>query len=269
MPFLIADASAHQGDNPPWGALAAHPDMVGIILKISEGLSYAPTAWLARNWPAVRAVGGTRYGSTWFRGAYHYLRVDQDGAKQADFFCDAVDRAGGWSSGDMLPFVDAEASQNSGATKAQIIACVSAFAKRVRERTGRGTLYYGRGFLRDYGIASRMGCVGIWNAGYTGGTMPLSGLAPSWSRDDVVLWQYTDGQAANPPPPNLPHRIPGFNKADGSPIGLDLNVYVDGARKPMIGRLRQRLLGSVLDSLVVLALLALGAVLVSRYLPIA
>lgn len=264
MPLLIADASAHQGDAPPWAALAAYPDMCGVIVKISEGLTYAPRAWLARNWPAVRLAGGTRYGSSWFRGAYHYLRIDQDGAAQADFFLDAIEKAGGWGSGDMMPFVDAEASQNSGATKERIIACVSAFANRIKARTGRGTIYYGRGFMRDYDIKSRMGCVAVWNAGYTGGTMPMTGLSPAFSREDVVLWQYTDGSDKNPPPPGLPHRIPGFNKPNGTPIGLDLNVYVDGSRKPMISRMRLRLLGSALDSLVLLALIALGAVLLSR-----
>lgn len=256
MPFLVADASAHQGDNPNWRALADHPDMVGIILKISEGVHYAPSSWLAKHWPAVRAVGGARYGETWFRGAYHYLRINVDGAKQADFFLDAIERAGGWASGDMMPFVDAEASNNDGATRESVIACVSAFARRIRERTGRGTIFYGRGFMRDLGIVSRMGCVAVWNAGYTGSTMPMTGLAPAFDRDDVVLWQYTDGNS--PAPPGLPKSIAGFAG------GLDLNVYVDGNRKPLIGRLRSRLLGSPLDSLTVLALLAFGALLLSR-----
>lgn len=257
MAFLVADVSAHQGDAPNFKALAAHPGMVGVIVKISEGVSYAPATWLKRNWSAAKAAGGTlRYGETWFRGAYHYLRIDVDGAKQADYFLDAIERAGGWGRGDMLPFVDAESSHNEDATAAQVIACVSAFARRVKERTGRGTIYYGRGFMRNLSIASRMGCVAVWNAGYTA-TMPMTGLAPAFSRDDVVLWQYTDGTNGSTQH-KLPLTIPGFGGA------VDLSVCVDGARKVTIGTIRRRLLGSVLDSLAVLALIALGAVLLSR-----
>jgi len=256
MPFLVADVSRHQGDRVAFDVIAAHPDMVGVIVKISEGLHYAPREWIAHNWPAARAAGGVRYGDTWFRGAYHYLRINVDGAKQADFFLDAIERAGGWGHGDMMPFVDAEASNNEDATREDVIECVSAFARRIKERTGRGTIYYGRGFMRDLGIASRMGCVAIWNAGYTA-TMPMTGLAPAFDRDDVVLWQYTDGTNGSTAH-GLPLKLPGWSG------GLDLNVYVDGNRKPLIGRLRSRLLGSALDSLTVLVLIAVGALLLSR-----
>lgn len=256
-PFLIADASHWTGEDPPWEVLAAHPLMAGVIIKATQGLSYAPT-WFTRHWPRVRDVARLRYGDTWFRGCYHYLDCTVDGEAQADYFLDHVERAGGWGNGDIMPIVDVERGGPNGNVDAQqVIAVTEAFARRVRARTGRGVILYGRGIMRDLGITSRMGCDWVWNPSYTR-EMVTNGLAPAWSVDDVVLWQYAGDGAGDSSAHGLPLTIDGF------PKDMDMSVFVDGGRRPNLGSLRRRLLGSLLDNLFVLALLLAAAVALSR-----
>lgn len=248
-PFLIVDAASYAGENPPWGVLVAHPNVCGVIIKATQGTSYRPS-WFARNWSQVREVAGSRYGDTWFRGCYHYLTFDVDGAKQADYYLAAVEAAGGWGRGDIMPIVDVElGGPNGDATAREIIDTTTAFARRVKQVLGRGVILYGRGAMRDLGIQSRMGCDAVWNPSYTD-TMVMNGLGPSWSRDDVVLWQYAGDGVGDARVHGLPLTLAGF------PSNMDMSVYVDGARKPSLASLRRRLLGSPLD---VMLLLGLGA----------
>ncbi|HEX7096680.1 MAG TPA: glycoside hydrolase family 25 protein [Acidimicrobiales bacterium] len=231
-PFLFADASHWQGESPDWKLIAEH--CTGIILKATQGLHYAPS-WFVRHWQAVRDVGGDRYGSTWLRGAYHYLDFFASGAHQADVFLDHVDKAGGWGHGDIMPIVDVErGGGNRDADGQMVIARVEAFVGRVKARTGRNVILYGRGAMRDLAIRSMMGCVGVWNPSYTR-TMRTEGLP--CEVDDVLLWQYTDGSAGDASVHGCPLRLPGWKG------GLDLSVAVDGARKPELERVCERLLG--------------------------
>lgn len=234
-PYLFVDLyPLDLGKSPPWEVLAGTPGYVGAILKAMDGTRYADGGWFNANWPALREAGGDRYGATWFRGAYLFLEFGQDGAAQADAYLDAVDAAGGWDSGDILPAVDVEQGgerhPNRKAGKDQVIACVTACAERLRERTGRRVMLYGRGAMRDLGIDSKMGCDVVWNPAYTS-TMVRHGLE-AWELDDIVLWQYCgDGTAAFD---KLPHEVPNFGK-------VDISVYIDGARKPTLESLRARL----------------------------
>jgi GH25 family lysozyme M1 (1,4-beta-N-acetylmuramidase) len=267
MPFLVADVSAHQGDAPNFGALAEK--CVGVILKATQGTHYHPS-WFAKNWRRARNAGGARYGTSWFRGAYHYLEFDTDGAAQADYFLDAIEAAGGWGAGDMHVFVDvewgnpdsgnewsaAQARRQMAATTQQIIACVTSFANRIKLRSGRKTILYGRGVLRDRRITSRMGCAGVWNAGYTA-KMPLNGLE-GWSADDVVLWQYTDGDGYQAQSLGLPRLIEAFGQR------VDLNVVVDGPRKVTLDTVRSRLVHSRIVTILACVGLVLAALLASR-----
>jgi GH25 family lysozyme M1 (1,4-beta-N-acetylmuramidase) len=248
-PFLVGDTSAYNPE-PNFEALAADPRMVGIVLKATEGVSYAPP-WFLRQWSRARAAGGVRYGFTWLRGAYHYLRFMEDGARQADFYLAHVDRAGGWGFGDILPIVDVErGGANAGVSDAGLVVdCVSAFAERVRARTGRDVILYGRGAMRDLGITSKMGCARVWTPNY-GPTMTRRGLE-AWSLDDIAMWQYTDGNS--PGPANLPVRIPGFSGA------LDLSVVIAGNRQPWLFDVHHKLRMNRLDPAVV-AMLAGAAV---------
>jgi lysozyme len=260
-PFLIVDASAHTGAAPRWDVLAAHPNVVGVIIKATQGTSYAP-AWFHEHWPRVRDVARARYGDTWFRGAYHYLEFLQDGAKQADFFLDAIDRAGGWGAGDIHPIVDVElggpGARNRDASAAQIIACTTAFARRVKDRTGRRVMLYGRGAMRDLGINSKMGCDVVWNPSYTR-TMVTNGLS-AWKLDDVALWQYAGDGAGDASVHGLPLSIPGFSS------NMDLSVYIDGDRKPTLDGLRRRLVSSGLTTVIAAVVLFIAALVASRTL---
>jgi len=215
-PVLLVDLYWKDLRSPPkWDRLAARPGYVGAILKATEGVSYAGARWFVENWPRVRAAGGSRCTTSWFRGAYHFLLFHRDGVEQADYFLDTVDRAGGWDDGDLLPIVDVELGgerhPNRRASRDEVIAVVSAWIARVRERTGRKVILYGRGAMRDLGIRSRMGASYLWNPSYTGSMRPCDSIG--WPSSLVPLWQYTDGIT------NLsshPTEVAGFGAVDAS-----------------------------------------------------
>jgi hypothetical protein len=216
QPLLLVDLYwATLGDRPPWDRLAAAPGYAGAILKATEGIVYARASWFVDNWQRLRAAGGARYGASWFRGAYHFLIFGRDGSRQADHYLDTVDRAGGWDRGDLLPIVDVErvgeSHPNYRATRQEVIDVVSAWVARVKSRTGREVMLYGRGAMRDLRIESRMGAARLWNPGYTR-SMPAT-TSVGWPAELVPLWQYTDGRT------NLtsyPATVPGFGAVDAS-----------------------------------------------------
>lgn len=188
------------------GDLGGHPDLAalaaagapwhGCILKATEGTYYTGGEWFRAGWRQVRDLGGFRYGSSWFRGAYHYLIFALDGGAQADYYLRAIDRAGGWSS-DLPPIVDVErAGQRSTPTKAQVEDCVGAFASRIKSLTGRPTILYGGSLLRDLQIESHMGCSWLWIARYASSLPPSAYQSIGWTLAETLLWQYCgDGES--------------------------------------------------------------------------
>jgi GH25 family lysozyme M1 (1,4-beta-N-acetylmuramidase) len=252
QPYLFVDLyslddNALVGERPDWNTLANTKGYFGAILKAWDGKSFNDGGWFQKHWPAVRGAVPDRYGNSWFRGAYLFLEFSQSGAEQADAYLSAVDAAGGWGAGDILPIIDAEqgrearpaangkpavpAHPNRSASKQQVVDCVTECANRIRDRTGRRVILYGRGVMRDLGINDRMGCDLVWNPAYTP-TMVLHGLE-AWDLEDVVLWQYCgDGTAAVA---NLPRSIPNFGTCD-------ISVFVKGAQRPTLQLLRENLL---------------------------
>jgi lysozyme len=216
---LIVDA--YQGDGAKeWAALAAAgAPWHGAILKATQGTYYHDTSWFGQNWRRVRAAGGARYATDWFRGAYHYPDLRQDGAAQADYFLDAVELAGGWGPGDLWPMVDVErAGQREGIGASQVIACVEAFCKRVTSRLGRQVMLYGGSWLADLGITSRMGCSHLAIARYTA-TLPVAVYERiGWDRASLALWQYCGDGAAKLL--GYPNEAPGCGKVDISALVL-------------------------------------------------
>jgi Glycosyl hydrolases family 25 len=208
-PYLFVDLyPLDLGRNPPWSVLVNTQGYVGAIIKAMEGTGYNDGGWFEANWPAVRDAGGDRYDVTWFRGSYLFLRFAAAGAAQADAYLRAIDEAGGWDSGDVLPVIDVELggpkNPNRKASAQQIIDCTTACAERLKEQCGRRVMLYGRGAMRDLAITDHMGCDVVWNPAYTA-TMVRNGLQ-SWDLDDIALWQYCgDGTAAFP---KLPHTCP-------------------------------------------------------------
>jgi len=238
QPYLFVDLyPLDLGPHPPWSVVATTQGFCGAIIKATEGTRYNDSGWFADNWPAVRDAGGDRYGTSWFRGAYLFLKFALSGSDQADAYLQAIDGAGGWDAGDILPIVDVElgGEQNSNrqASAQQVIDCVTDCADRLRQQTGRRVILYGRGAMRDLSINSRMGCDAVWNPSYTA-TMVRHGLE-AWDLEDIVLWQYCgDGNAAID---SLPHEVQGFGK-------IDISVYVKGAQAPTLQMVRESLLGS-------------------------
>jgi GH25 family lysozyme M1 (1,4-beta-N-acetylmuramidase) len=252
QPYLFVDLYSGDegrlvGKRPNWQGLATVSGFFGAILKAWDGTRFNDGGWFQQHWPAVRDAGGEVYGNSWFRGAYLFLELLQDGAQQADAYLKVVDAAGGWDRGDILPIIDVEqgtegrpamsgkpavpAHPNRGASKRQVIDCVTACANRIKESTGRRVILYGRGAIRDLGIKDRMGCDLVWNPAYTP-TMVLHGLE-AWNLEDVVLWQYCgDGTAAVA---NLPSTVPGFGTCD-------LSVFVKGTQIPTLPLVRDNLL---------------------------
>ena len=70
------------------------------IIKSTEGVGYFSERF-NEQWAGAKSVGI-------LRGSYHYLRADQDGAKQADWFLSHVDV----QDGDLPPFLDIEGANN-------------------------------------------------------------------------------------------------------------------------------------------------------------
>ncbi len=231
-PFFIADLYALDlGAYPNFDALVAAPNVVGVILKATQGVQYAPP-WFLNNWERARAAGGDRYGDTWFRGAYHFAMPTTDGGTQADFFLDFVDRAGGWGDGDLPPIWDIEGS--AWTSKQQIIDSSSQFAARVFERTGKTPILYTGAAVRDNDITDHMGFRWLW-------TPHLNMSRADWSLDQYALWQYAgDGKLYNPASAvyGFPLSIPGWGATDMNVV-LDQGGIahdMDNVRSILLGR---------------------------------
>lgn len=265
-PYLFFDLYAHDLDDPktavldvpPFDRLAAVPGMTGGILKATQGTRYSAAEWFVRSWKALCGVGSprlARYGKTWFAGAYHYLEFLQNGADQADFYCNTVEKALGCGSEDwngpswwddpglIKPIVDiefgGERSRNRRASTAQIIDTANAFSDRVKKRTGRGVMLYSRGALRDRKIVDKLGCETVWNPSYTetmvtNGLVTVDGKPGPWKLSDIALWQYGGDGVGDDDKHKLPLTPAGF--------AIDMSVHIAGSAKPSLSTLRATLL---------------------------
>lgn len=197
---LIVDA--YEGDfggSPNIGALVeAGSPWHGIIFKATEGTYYPYTTaqrdWLCRNWLPARILPGVRYNApvgspdVWFRGAYHYLRVDQDAIKQADNFLKLIELAGGWGPGDLWPMVDVESAENPAhASAQQIIDSVELWASKITTAIGRTPMLYGNVYLWERGVKSHMNC----------GTLTVARYAKDLPEDTYhrIGWQLAEPAA--------------------------------------------------------------------------
>lgn len=269
--FIIPDIyPCDLGENPPFhvlpGMVVNGKEVVGCVVKASEGVKWGSKGvkwdpekcsnripwdyedWFKHSWQKIREVAGDRYGVDFFRGCYHFLRLSVDGAKQADYFCDLVDAAGGWGGGDFMPWVDIEeGGQGSWAPQKletitdpvlrrhlsdQLTACATAFIKRFKERTGLRIAVYGRGIFRDLQMTNcKFGADSAINPAYTA-TMPSMDKY-GVPLDDISLWQLSgDGKVFLP---GYPSKLPGWGATDYS-------VYIDGPRTTTLKSLRDRCL---------------------------
>jgi GH25 family lysozyme M1 (1,4-beta-N-acetylmuramidase) len=187
------------GDESVAALIAAGAPWSFIVAKASEGTYYDGGAWLKALWQAALATD--RYGETWFRGAYTYLRADEDGVAQADYFLGCVARAGGWSSGDLWPILDFErGEQPANVSAQQVIDVLSAAAARVKAVTGRAPMRYTGELFRSLGIVDPCGCPLLWCAEYGAALSPKVYTDQGYTLANTWGWQYrgTSPQAAGP-----------------------------------------------------------------------
>lgn len=252
----LDDPRTPQVELPRFGALpglvVSDKEVVGCYIKCSEGLNWGARNedWFRKCWPEIRRVGGDRYGVDWFRGCYHFLRFQQDGAMQADYCLNLIEQAGGWGEGDLMLWVDVEEGGQgnwAGGEKleaikdvtkrarlaAEVTKCTSAFVARVKQRyPGMRVGIYGRGVFRDLGMTKcRFGADGACNPAYTV-TMP-SMTQYGWPLEDVVEWQLCgDGEVYAKGFPSL---LPGWGKTDYS-------VIINGSKRVGTADIRRRCL---------------------------
>jgi hypothetical protein len=253
--FIITDIYPKDlGANPPFdvlpGLVVDGKEVVGCVVKASQSVGWGKEneEWFKRSWKKLREVGGERYGVDFFRGCYHFLLLSVDGKRQADYFCDLIDAAGGWGPGDLMPWVDIEEG-GQGAWVPQkletitdpalrkrladdLTTCATAFIRRFKERTGLRIAVYGRGIFRDLRMTNcKFGSDSAVNPAWTA-TMPTM-EKHGVPLDDISLWQLNgDGTVFAK---GFPSVLPGWGSEDYS-------VYVDGARKTTLKSLRERCL---------------------------
>lgn len=200
MPFFVPDIyQLDIGPTPNFAAIANRSDMVGVILKSTQGVQYAPQ-WFIDNWPRAKVCG--------VRGTYHFGMPTTSGYAQADFCMNLVDRAGGLASTDMPIAWDLEGSAWSSAQ--QIVDISSQFAERIVQRTGRTPILYTGATVRDRQITNKMRYAKMW-------TPHLDMSKAGWPLSSYVLWQYAgDGKLYNPASAvyGFPLAIPGWGATD-------------------------------------------------------
>jgi GH25 family lysozyme M1 (1,4-beta-N-acetylmuramidase) len=195
-PLIVDIYAGDLGGKPDIGALVdAGAPWHGLILKATEGTGYNGGAWFQKYWPEARDRAGDRYCADWFRGAYHYIRLNQPADAQIDLYLSTVDRAGGWGDGDFWPILDLEHANNPDLPAAQIVDKVTEMAELLRARTGRDVTLYGGSLMYDKGITDHMGCQRLWIARYTQTLPAIVYQRVGWQLEDVVMWQYDgDGE---------------------------------------------------------------------------
>lgn len=196
--FLVDVYSGDLRGHPDWQRLAdAGEPWVGAIVKSSEGIQFV-SSWFGTQWRALKTVCPSRYGSTWFRGVYHYWRAGQDPVTQAHVMLGQVQAAGDFDAGDFV-MVDVEGANQPATAGAQIVDGVSAWVAEVKRETGKKVVLYGNIFLAEHGVTDRCGCDALIVARYTP-TLPATiyeRIGWSWSNDagaelpTLLGWQYS------------------------------------------------------------------------------
>lgn len=229
---LIADFYAGDGDINVQAIADAGLPWAGVVLKATQGDYYDGGSWFQRYWPAVRRVGGDRYGVDWLRGAYHYLDFAVSAEKQADAFLRTVDRAGGWGAGDLIAVDVERGGQRAPLTKALVQGVTTRWAQIVHQATGMPIILYGGELIRSLGITDHMGCEAAWVARYSGTLPPATYEGMGWKVEDLWAWQYAGKTTGT----HVDAFLPGY--ATTTPAGLaDISVLT----MPM-ERLRERFL---------------------------
>jgi GH25 family lysozyme M1 (1,4-beta-N-acetylmuramidase) len=225
---LLIDISPHCPQQPDvWARLREDPRFVGAILKGGQGLRDCGR-WVRQHAEAIRAAGIPL-------GYYWYLRLDQDGAAQADAFAKLLAE----HPANMWPIVDVEEGggdgrpSNAKLVKSRGVGLVERvtreFVGRLWLRTGLPTILYTGGWLRGLGLRSMLGCEYLWLSAFT------PRLPAAWyeldlgcPRERLWAWQYMGNSGSR-----VLAKLAGYPRT--SPIGVqcDISAVVmpDGIRR--------------------------------------
>ena len=151
------------------------------------------------------------------RGAYHYLKAAQDGAKQAAEFLKIVKP----EKGDLPPALDLEQYYNETATRKQFVENAEAFLKKVEQETGITPMVYSRAFFLREKVCQSNGKAPTWAANYPvwiahwtydyENTKPLE--EAGWHA--YTFWQYSGEK----------EYLDGITNQYGVPIPVDFDVF--------------------------------------------
>ncbi len=199
MAIIGPDVSHYQG-TVDWAKVAGAAPFA--FAKASQGTGYVDSMF-APNWRGMKAAG-------LIRGAYHFLDDTGGGGAQADHYLGVMDRAGGLEDGD-VPVLDFEDGRLSAARR---------WIAKVKQATGRAVLLYGGVYYRSAlaragisGEAQKMGASCLWVPHYGPESFEWDDVPPGWDRDEVLLWQYTNGVTNGTA---WPKSIPGIGACDVS-----------------------------------------------------
>lgn len=189
----------------------------GAKFKLAQGLYYEASAWCGEQRRLF--VASARYGIDLFDGFYHYLDLNQDGGKQADYFWFLMQKIGGEKIGTLEAMVDVErGGQRAIPTAQRVFDAVGAWSTRYEALSGRKATLYGGELLRSLGIhrlgapINLLGCgrnsIAMYNATLPEQVVIETGTDEAHLRD----WQYDgDGEAYLP---GYPKEAPGCGKID-------------------------------------------------------
>jgi lysozyme len=188
---VVVDISHHNGNVDLNAAKAA--GLVAVIHKVTQGTGFVDKMYQQNRQKAQAA------GLLW--GAYHF-GVGADGAQQADFF---LQKAA--PDAQTLLALDFEPN-TTGPT--MTLDQAKAFVTRIQSVTGKFPGFYS-GVLIKQVLGGKpadpvLSQCFLWLAQYASAPQNIPATWPTWT-----LWQYTDGQPQNGPPP---HSINGIGACD-------------------------------------------------------
>lgn len=233
---LIPDFYAGDGEIDVDKIVAAGSPWHGVACKVTEGNHYDGGSWLQAMWPKIKAAAGDRYGVDFFRLGYHYVDYSITPEQQADFALITIDRAGGFSFGDLGLAIDAErGGQRAQLSKTLVEDTNARIAEIFHSATGIPSILYGGELIRSFEITSKMNCPYLWCAEYNSKLDPKIYTEMGYTLEDVIMWQYCGKVSSVKVDDYLP------NYPATTPAGLaDINATIfRGGGQAAIDRLRE------------------------------
>jgi hypothetical protein len=201
----------------------AGPPWHGFVHKLTQGTYHdeSERAWQYRQ----AMLNHPRYGVDFWDGYYHFLDLNQDPVRQADYFWRSMLKIGGEKQGTIWAMLDVErGGQRMIPSARRVFDAVRAWAARYEVLSGWKPTLYGGELLRALGIhragapIDLLGCgrnaIALYGARMTVGVIETTGTDPK----HLLFWQYDgDGEAHLA---GYPREAPGFGPTDISAMVL-------------------------------------------------